>query len=270
MGIIRGMNILETVMLGLVQGLTEFIPVSSSGHLVVLQELFSGVSDHLFIEFINIGTLLALVVYFRHRIADILGDVFLNKNFTLARNILLTAIPAGAVGFLLSDFIASSAFFVSTLVVTITLAAVGVVMIILEKLPHATAVKEGGGLSPGRAAAIGIAQMFSLIPGVSRSGSTIIAGRLAGLSPAAAAEYSFLASLPIMIGVTLKVFIKEGDRTYFMEHLPVLLISNAAAFVAGILAVGFLMRYLSRHSLAVFGWYRLGLASVLAVYLLIQ
>jgi undecaprenyl-diphosphatase len=264
------MNIVETILLGLTQGLTEFIPVSSSGHLVVLQELFSGASDHLFLEFINIGTLLALVVYFRHRIVSILGDVFLNKNFVLARNILITAIPAGALGFMLSDFIASSAFFGSTVVVMVTLAIVGVVMVLLEKLPKASAVDGGQRLSPWRALAIGLAQMFALIPGVSRSGSTIIAGRLAGLKPAAAAEYSFLASLPIMVGVTLKLFVKAGDRAYFFEHVPMLLISNAVAFVSGMIAIGFLMKYLSRHGLAVFGWYRIGLASILAVYLLVQ
>lgn len=264
------MDIIETIVLGLLQGLTEFIPVSSSGHLVIGQQLFSGGSDHLFLEFINIGTLLALVIYFRRRIMAIIRDVILNKNIILARNILITAVPAGTVGYFLSDFIASSAFFGSLIVVTVTLAVVGMVMVILEKLPRATAVENGEKLSPWRALAIGVAQMFALIPGVSRSGSTIIAGRLAGLSPAAAAEYSFLASLPIMLGVTLKVFMKSTDRAYFVEHMPMLLLGNVVAFVAGLIAVGFLMRYLARHSLAVFGWYRIGLASVLAVVLLVQ
>ena len=91
-----------------------------------------------------------------------------------------------------------------------------------------------------------------------------------GLSPAAAAEYSFLASLPIMLGVTLKVFVKSSDRAYFFDHLPMLALSNFTAFISGLIAVGFLMKYLSRHSLAVFGWYRIGLATVLAVVLLVQ
>lgn len=264
------MDIIETIVLGLLQGLTEFIPVSSSGHLVIGQQLFRGGSDHLFLEFINIGTLLALVIYFRRRIMAIIRDVIVNKNMRLARNILITAVPAGAVGYFMSDFIASSAFFGSLVVVMVTLAVVGAVMVVLEKLPRATAVDNGEKLSPWRALAIGVAQMFALIPGVSRSGSTIIAGRLAGLSPAAAAEYSFLASLPIMLGVTLKVFVKSADRAYFVEHMPMLLLGNVVAFVAGLVAVGFLMRYLARHSLAVFGWYRIGLASVLAVVLLVQ
>lgn len=264
------MNIFEIITLGLTQGLTEFIPVSSSGHLVIVQQLFSGTSDHLFLEFINIGTLLALIVYFWRRIMTIIHDVFVRRNIILARNILITAIPAGAVGFMLSGFIGSSAFFGSLTVVAVTLAVVGVLMIVLEKLPKASSVESGEKLSAWRALAIGLAQMFALIPGVSRSGSTIIAGRLSGLSPAAAAEYSFLASLPIMIGVTLKLFVSSADRSYFADHMPMLLIGNLIAFIAGLLAVGFLMRYLTNHSLAIFGWYRIGLATVLAIYLLVQ
>lgn len=264
------MNLFESIVLGIVQGLTEFIPVSSSGHLVIGQAFFSGASDHLFIEFINIGTLLALLVYFRRRIVAIIRDIFQNKNYTLFRNILITSVPAGIVGYFLADFIATTPFFGSVLTVTVTLILVGIVMIVLEKLPKASEVKDGENLSPFKALFIGFAQMLALIPGVSRSGATIITGRLSGLSPAAAAEYSFLASLPIMFGVTLKLFVKEGDRAYFMEHLPILVVSNTAAFIAGLLAVGFLMRYLSKHSLAVFGWYRLALAAVLALTLLVQ
>lgn len=264
------MNLIETILLGLAQGLTEFIPISSSGHLVIIQQLFSGASDHLFLEFINLGTLLALTVFFWKRITMVVRDVVVNKDFSLARNILLTAIPAGIVGFFLSDFIGSSPFFGSVVVVMITLATVGVVMIILEKLPKASPINDGENLSSWRAFAIGLAQMVALVPGVSRSGSTIIAGRLAGLNPAHAAEYSFLASLPIMVGVTLKNFIKGSDRAYFIEHMPTLLLSNLVAFIAGILAISFLMRYLSKHGLAIFGWYRVGLAAVLAVYLLVQ
>lgn len=264
------MNIVEAIVLGLVQGLTEFIPVSSSGHLVIAQQFFSGTPDHLFIEFINIGTLLALLIYFRKRIILICKDVFVNKNFVLARNIIITAVPAGLIGFFMASLIESSPFFSNTVVVMISLAVVGLIMIVLEKLPKASVVKDGASLSPKRALFIGIAQVAALIPGVSRSGSTIIAGRVAGLTPAMAAEYSFLVSLPIMCGVVAKLLLKEGDRAYLIDHLPMLLLSNAVAFVSGLLAVGFLMRYLSRHGLAIFGWYRVGLAAVIAVVLLLQ
>ena len=262
------MSSIETIILGLIQGLTEFIPVSSSGHLVIGQYLFGRESDHLFLEYINIGTMLALFVYFRHRIVEILRDIFIRRNYRLARNILLTAIPAGAVGYMLSDFIGSSAFFGSIVVVTTTLFVVGIIMIVLDKLPKFSPIEDGEKLPAWRALAIGLVQMFALIPGVSRSGSTIIAGRLMGLSSASAAEYSFLASLPIMMGVTLKVLLTDSD--YLAGNLTALLIGNVVAFISGLLAVGFLMKYLSKHGLAAFGWYRVALASVFAVILLVQ
>ena len=270
MSTMEHMQIIQDIILGLIQGLTEFIPVSSSGHLVLAQHLFSGSSDHLFLEFINIGTLLALLVYFRTRIIGILRSIIVDKNITLARNLLLTSIPAGAAGYLLSDFIDASPFFGNVWVVIAALALVGAVMIVLERLPKASPRKDGEDLGALRAFLIGIAQMLALIPGVSRSGSTIIAGRLAGLSTEAAAEYSFLASLPIMAAVTLKMFIKSSDRDYFLHHLPMLALSNAVAFIAGMLAIGFLLRYLSQHSLALFGWYRVGLAVVACIVLLVQ
>ena len=262
------MQWLEALILGLIQGLTEFIPISSSGHLVIAQTFMSGASDHLFLEFINIGTMLALFVFFRKRIWGIIRDVFVNRKYKLAINILITIIPAGFLGFVLADFIGSTAFFSSAVVVVFTLAIVGIVMVVVEKLPKLPPVEDGTALTKKRALIIGLAQALALIPGVSRSGSTILAGRFMGLKPAEAAEYSFLASLPIMLGVTLKVLV--GDTDYLIANAGTLFISNLAAFVAGIFAVGFLMQYLSKHSLAIFGWYRIGLAVVLAIVLLVQ
>ncbi|MFZ1301030.1 MAG: undecaprenyl-diphosphate phosphatase [Candidatus Microsaccharimonas sp.] len=262
------MHWLEAIVLGLIQGLTEFIPISSSGHLVIAQTFMSGASDHLFLEFINIGTMLALFVFFRKRIWGIITDIFVNKKYKLAINILITVLPAGLLGFFLADFISTTAFFSSATVVVFTLAIVGVVMVVVEKLPKLSPTKDGESLTKSRALVIGLAQALALIPGVSRSGSTILAGRFMGLKPAEAAEYSFLASLPIMLGVTLKVLVSDTD--YLIANAGTLFLSNLAAFAAGIFAVGFLMRYLSKHSLAIFGWYRIVLALVLAVVLLLQ
>lgn len=261
-------NWFEAIILGLIQGLTEFIPISSSGHLVIAQTFMSGAGDHLFLEFINIGTMLALLVFFRRKIWRIIDDVFRNRNYRLARNILITALPAGVVGYALAGIIEETPFFTSAVVVVFTLAIVGFIMVILEKLPKLSPVKDGEKLSWWRALIIGGAQVLALIPGTSRSGSTIITGRLMGLSPAEAAEYSFLASLPIMFGVALKVFVSDTD--YLVAHAGTLFVSNLAAFVSGLIAVGFLMKFLSKHSLAVFGWYRIGLALVLATILLVQ
>jgi len=264
------MSIIEALILGLIQGLTEFIPISSSGHLVIAQYFMSGASEHLFLEWINIGTVLALIIFFRMRIWNALRDIFVGKDYRLARNVVVAMLPAGIVGFFLADFIETNPFFSSVWTVIVTLILVGVLLIIIERLPKKSEVKDEASLPVSRALTIGLAQVLALIPGTSRSGSTIIAGRLMGLKAAQAAEFSFLVSIPIMLGVIFKLFIKSSDRAYLMDNAAALIVGNLAALIAGLLAVGFLMRYLERHSLAIFGWYRIALAVVLAVVLLVQ
>lgn len=263
------MHELTSFFLGLLQGLTEFIPVSSSGHLVIAEHFF-GSADHMFIEFINLGTLAALLVYYRKKLWEIGVDVVRRKNYKLARNILLTSIPAGIVGLLLTGFIEKSPFFTNIYVVLIALMLVGVVMVVIERLPKMSDVKDGAHLSWKRALGIGIAQMFALIPGVSRSGSTIITGRLFGLSSSQAADYSFLASIPIMLGVTVKLFVRSSDRAYFFNNLSAMIIGNIAAFIVGLIAINFLLQYLKKYGLRAFGWYRVALSVVVLGILLIQ
>ncbi len=264
------MQSIEAIILGLIQGLTEFIPVSSSGHLVIGQYFFDGSSEHLFLEWINIGTFLALLVYFRGRIFETTVDVVARKKYRFARNILVTALPAGVVGYFASDVISQAGFFGSIVTVIIALTVVGTVMVVLDRIPKASEVSHLEELTARRALMIGVAQVFALIPGVSRSGSTIIAGRLMGLGAAQAAEYSFLASIPIMAGVMIKLVLGSEERAYFFAHLEPLIVGNVIAFISGLLAIGFLLRYLSRHSLAVFGWYRIALATTIALVILVQ
>ena len=267
------MNPFESIILGLTQGVTEFIPVSSSGHLSIVQEMLGGSGEnfHLFLEFINIGTLLALLIFFRKRIWGILQDVFVRKNYRLAVNILITSIPAGAIGLLAAKFIEETTFFGHIVTVAVAMGLVGVLMIVVEKLPKLGKLKDENALTKPRALTIGLAQVLALIPGVSRSGSTIVTGRLMGMDSKSAAEYSFLASIPIMLGVTAKMFLSGSDRAYFGENIGMLALSNAVAFVAGMLALGFVMKFLGRKdSLRVFGWYRVVLASLVLIVVLIQ
>jgi undecaprenyl-diphosphatase len=259
-------DIFESLILGLVQGITEFIPVSSSGHLVLTQELFGQTADHLFIQALDFGTLLALVIFFWPRLVDLARQVFVERNFRLLRNLVLTALPVAVIGLALSRAIESNGFIKSPIVVSVMLAVVGLVMIVLEKLPKLSAKQDGADLTAGRAIGIGLAQVLALIPGVSRSGSTIIASRLAGLKPKAAAEYSFMVSIPIMCGLVLKLL--AADYGYIAANWQPLLVGNLAALVAGLIAVKFMIGYLSRHSLAVFGWYRLAVAAIFAILLL--
>lgn len=264
------MSIIEAIILGIIQGLTEFIPISSSGHLVIAQTFMNGASDHLFIEWINLGTVLALVIYFWPRIWGTIRDMVVKKDLRLALNIVIAMLPAGLVGFFFADVIEGNPFFGSVWTVVVTLAVVGALLVVVERLPKLSGISVLEKLPRPRALTIGLAQVAALIPGVSRSGSTIVAGRLMGLRAADAAEFSFLVSIPIMVGVIAKLLLKDGDRAYLLDNFWPLMTGNLAALISGLLAVGFLMRYLQTHSLAVFGYYRIALASVLLVVLLLQ
>lgn len=261
---------LEAIILGIIQGLTEFIPVSSSGHLVLAQSAFSGTADHLFIQTLDIGTTLALIIYFWPRLIDLYKQIFHKRDYRLGRNIILTSIPAGLVGLLLGDMIEASTLLVTPLMVISMLTIVGVLMVLSDRLPKKSATNSGSDLSPYRAFTIGVAQMFALIPGVSRSGSTILAGRAMGLNARAAAEYSFLVSIPIMLGLILLLFVKSTDRHYILQHLDIVVASNVAAFITGMIAIKFMLDYLSKHGLKLFGWYRIGVAAVVGLVLLVQ
>jgi len=266
------MDVWQSILLGFVQGLTEFIPVSSSGHLELVQQIFqfSGENFHLFLEFINLGTLLALLIYFRKRIINIVRNVVTEHNYKLALNLLITSIPAGIIGLILGSFIEQNSFFSSLFTVSIAMVVVGLIMVIIDHLPHLSTLKNENSLSPGRAFIIGLSQTFALIPGTSRSASTIIAGRLVGLDSESAAEYSFLASIPIMCGVCLKIFLSSAGREYFFANLGPLLLGNLVAFLVGLFALKFLLNYLKKpRSLQTFGKYRIVLGLLVLGVMLI-
>lgn len=266
------MDIFQAILLGIVQGLTEFIPVSSSGHLEIAQHIFglSGENFHLFLEFINLGTLLALLIYFRKRIWKIILNVFEEHNYKLAINIVITTIPAGLAGLLLANMIENNSFFSSLFTISIAMGIIGLVMIFIDRLPHMSELKNENHLTPIRALIIGLSQILALVPGTSRSGTTIITGRIVGLNSESAAEYSFLASIPIMCGVCLKMFLSETGRTYFSENLGILLISNLVAFVVGLIALKCVLKYLKQpKSLQSFGRYRVVLACIVLGVMLV-
>ena len=257
----KTMNILESTVLGLVQGITEFIPVSSSGHLEITQRILGAggrAEDfHFFLELINFGTLFALLFYYRQTIWEILQRVFVKKDYKLALNILITSIPAGIIGLVLSKVIEKMPFFSSLTTIGFAMGFVGLIMIFVNKLPHLSKLKDENELTPGRALAIGLAQTFALIPGVSRSGSTIITGRVMGLDSKSAAKYSFLASLPIMIAVCGKSLLSSSSRAYITSNLGMLLLSNLVAFISGLIALQIVMKYFKKEkSIPSFGIYR--------------
>lgn len=268
------MSVFIAIILGLVQGLTEFIPVSSSGHLEIVQQLIGGRADnfHLFLELINFGTLLALIIFYRKRIVEIFKDIFgKNHNLKLAINVIITCIPAGVAGLLLSKFIEENSFFSSLFTISIAMAIVGFLMIIVDRLPKKSPLKDENKLTKSRALFIGLAQVFALIPGVSRSGSTIVAGRIMGLNSESSANYSFLVSIPLMTAVCAKTLVSSSTRAYLFDNLPMLALSNAIAFISGLLAITFCIKYLKKsNSLKAFGFYRIIVATVVLIVLLVK
>ena len=144
------MEFYQSFWLGLTQGLTEFIPVSSSGHLEIVQEIMGGrtADFHLFLEFINLGTLLALLFFYRKRIVQICKDIFVKHNYKLLINIIITTIPAVLAGLLLSDIIESNGFFSNMITIAVAMAIIGVLMVTIDKLPKMKKVKDENHRSP--------------------------------------------------------------------------------------------------------------------------
>lgn len=258
--------ILPPIIMGIIQGATEFIPVSSSGHLIIASHLLRlHHGGHLFIQALDFGTTLALIIYFRRQLKELARQVFIEHDYRLLRNIAITCLPVGMIGFTASRFVEHSAFFASSLVIAVSLIIFGIIMVVLERLPRLSDVTDGRGLSPSRALVIGMAQCLALVPGVSRSGSTIIASRLCGLKPKQATEYSFLASIPIMLALLAKLVVKNTG--FIVHHWQPLLLGNIFAFIVGIIAVRLFLTYLEKHDLRAFGAYRISVA-IIIIYLL--
>ena len=229
--------------MGIIQGATEFIPVSSSGHLIIASHLLRlHHGGHLFIQALDFGTTLALIIYFRRQLKELARQVFVEHDYRLLRNIAITCLPVGLIGFTMSKFVEHSAFFASSLVIAVSLIIFGVIMVVLEKLPRLSDVADGRDLSPGRALIIGVAQCLALVPGVSRSGS-----------------------IPIMLALLAKLVVKNTG--FIVHHWQPLLLGNIFAFVVGIIAVRLFLTYLEKHDLRAFGAYRISIA-IIIIYLL--
>ncbi|MFC1662864.1 undecaprenyl-diphosphatase UppP [Patescibacteria group bacterium] len=264
------MNIIEAIIFGVVQGITEFVPVSSSGHLVVLHELFSvnGETSLSFDVSLHIGTLFALLVYFRKDLLNILRS-FVNGNREnkdypkyLAWLLLLGTIPATLIGFFYEEVIDSAFRTVSP--VAVMLIIIGLLMLGIEK--WAKGQRQLTDIKWLDSIIIGLAQAIALIPGTSRSGITIIAGMGLSLSRATAARFSFLLALPVIFGAGLKKFVDLSALNLNSEDISVWMIGIATAFIFGWIAIAWLLKYLTNHKLYLFAWYRIILGIILLLF----
>jgi undecaprenyl-diphosphatase len=259
-------SFLQAVVLGVVQGLTEFLPISSTAHLRIVPA-FLGWEDPgaAYTAIVQLGTMAAVVLYFRHEIVRILvawarsfrdAGVRRTLDARLGWIILVGTIPIGLAGVAFKDQIengARSLYLIGTMLIVL-----GLLLLVAEKIGSRTRKVESITMRDG--VAIGVAQAAALIPGVSRSGATITAGLFAGFDREAAARFSFLLSIPaVVLSGLFELVSISGDDTANNPGATALIVSTAVAFVVGYASIAFLLRYLAHHSTMVFVVYRVAL-----------
>jgi undecaprenyl-diphosphatase len=270
------LELLQAIILGIVQGLTEFLPVSSSGHLL-LGQYFLGLDQNRFgLSFdvaLHMGTLIAVVSYFWRDLIRMVRaflrsfayrDLKNDPDQRLAYLVIASAAPAALIGFLFGDFFEDTVR--SPWVVVFNFILVGVLFIVGEAV--GTRTRRASKLGFGEALSIGLAQSMALVPGVSRSGATITLGLLLGLRREEAAKFSFLMSVPIIAGAgSLKVaqVIAAGMD---MQQIVLFVVGFVTSAAIGYVTIRFLLNYLTNHSLRAFAYYRFGIAAVVIVLLL--
>lgn len=270
------MHSIEPGIFGAVQGLAEFLPISSSGHLLLLHSVthFSVGKDLTFDVALHMGTLLALIVFFwrdlwRLAVAWFSSfrhwDVRQNADQRLAWLLVLASVPGAIAGVLLEKTAETT--FRSPALVGVVIIVAGVILWAADR--YAEQRDDVQQLGWRQALLIGIAQAVALVPGVSRSGATITIGRLLRLTRSAAARFSFLMSAPILAGAGAKQLFALRHETLTSTQRADFVIGMVVAAVVGYLAIGFLLRYIAKHSYSVFMWYRvlLGLTTLVVIYL---
>jgi undecaprenyl-diphosphatase len=263
------MNLLHSVILGIVEGITEFLPISSTGHMILTSYLLhiNGAVVDAFEVFIQLGAILAVVFLFRHRFAC-LFDFKAERGFTGKRGLILlaiTSLPILIVGKLTEHFIKGHLF--NPMVVSWALGIGGVVLILIERKKFNHTINSIDDLHPRDALFIGLFQCLALCPGVSRAASTIIGGMFNGLNRKVAAEYSFLAAVPIMVIVCLKDLVGIW-HSLSTNDIAAFAVGFVVAFISAIFAVKGFIQLLQRTSLAPFGVYRIIVAIIF--FLLLQ
>lgn len=252
---------IKAIIMGLVEGFTEFLPISSTGHLILAGSLlnFTGEKVKVFEIAIQAGAILAVIWEYRQRIANVvtgLGSDPKQRRFAL--NVLIAFVPAATLGFLFSGLIKAKLF--APVPVATAFIVGGLVILWVERRHagdgHKARVDSVDDMSYTDALKVGLAQSFALIPGTSRSGATIIGGMLFGLSRKAATEFSFFLAIPTLLGATAYSVIK-ARHLLSLADLPMFLLGGLAAFGSAFLCVRWLLRYISTHDFTIFAWYRI-------------
>jgi undecaprenyl-diphosphatase len=255
--------LLKGAILGLVEGATEFIPVSSTGHLIVVSNWLGLIDERAktFDIFIQLGAILAIVWLYRARLAGALAGARrdpASRRFLI--NLFIAFLPAALVGFFAHGWIKERLF--NPAVVAVALIVGGIVILLIERLAPQARIHQVNEVPPRTAFGIGLAQVLSLIPGTSRSGATIMGGYALGLSRTAATEFSFFLAIPVMLAATLYDLMNSWS-VLAPSDIPLFAVGSIVSFVSALVVVKAFLSYVSGHSFKVFAWYRIAFGAVL-------
>ena len=267
-------EIVKVIIIGIVEGLTEWLPVSSTGHMILVDEFIKlNVTKSfmdMFLVVIQLGAIMAVVVLSFEKLNPFSG--FKSKEekrltIELWKKVVIACVPAAVIGLIFNDYMEEH--FMSAEVVATTLIFYGILFIWVEnynknKQPR---VKNIDNLDYKTALIIGLFQVLSLVPGTSRSGATILGGILFGASRLVAAEFTFFLAIPVMFGASLLKMVKFGFN-YTGAEILILLIGMVTAFIVSILSIKFLLRYIKNNDFKAFGWYRIALGIIVILYLI--
>ena len=267
-------ELLKVIFLGIVEGITEWLPISSTGHMLLVDEFIQlNASDdfkEMFFIIIQLGAILAVVVLFWNRMfpfqfRDKSNPVIRKDIFSLWFKVVVACIPGAVVTILFDDYI--EAHFHTPIVIALALIVYGIAFIIIERwnksrTPKTETIAE---ITYQTAFLIGLFQVLSIIPGTSRSGATIIGGLLIGVSRVAVAEFTFYLAVPVMLGMSFLKLLKFGF-SFTGTELVLLGVGTAVAFLVSILVIRFLMAYIRKHDFQAFGWYRIVLGVLVLIY----
>lgn len=269
-------EILKAIVLGIIQGITEWLPISSTGHMLLADQLMQLNQDQtfkdMFFVVIQLGSILAVVLLFFNKLNPFSPSKTTQEKHStidLWLKVIVGVIPLGIIGTLIDDWVTEKLYF--PLVIAATLIIYGVLFLLLENRNRRVkpTIRSLDQLDYKTAALIGMLQLLAVVPGTSRSGSTILGAMLLGCSRYVAAEFSFFLAIPVMFGASALKLLKLGLPTSAMQW-SILLVGSLVAFLVSLFAIKFLMQYIRKHDFKVFGWYRIALGSVVILFFVSQ
>ena len=266
-------QILKSIVFGIVEGITEWLPISSTGHLILLNAVIPLTDNTEFWDMykyiIQLGAILAVIVLYWHKLwpfSPKKNEKEKKDTWDIWVKIVIASIPTGIVGVLLNDY--ADAHLSTPVVVAVALIVYGVLFLVIERVPRKAKIKSIAAIDFKTAFLIGCAQSLAVIPGTSRSGSTILGALLLGLSRGTAAEFSFFLAIPVMFGVSLLELVKHAAALSLGEVI-VLIVGMVVSFVVSVMVIRSLMSYIRKHNFRAFGLYRIALGALILILALL-